>query len=730
MDTFNTPYYRRSRTLISLVLFLQNIPISYASSFFINKGLGNPAVYNTTDRKDKKNQARTPYGKETSSIDPPIPVNITNLEDIGTAATSSIAKGFTWANNALTQELYPSLSNSLALGIAYVSQSLGNPLAVSASIATQSGTPEMGAYTPNAVIQYDLQDAVAYVYNGIMNPKTVLVKNYLDNNPGVQNVFVNQNQYALSVPSTNLQNKKDSDSKVTYSSGTTVTAVSLNINNLLTGQDGADLTRTDSYAAYVVLNELTAAQLMSCAASLKKESSSSSSSTSANVSTSTPADSNITAYTTLTCSIPQAACMITNTVYNIIPMIIARLDQANPQSGEKLSDSDPNLYNKLATLLTSTPITNLQNTYNMQTTKSECIGANASDYPSVSNTVAMKDLATTAKILGLSNTLLNQAVKKQIAVAVINNFKTNGETLVENQQDTSLPQMFSLTATSDIDTLLNHNSYIGLPSNATVCTLKVEPSQQTLAEKQLAIEASTLVNYLSAADSLPDPVVSDIPIESNIAYFAGGVGMVDNTDNFNSSDATTITNARTGYQTQHDAFVDMYKDQFSGFVANRSIPLGVLLDARYPRQNIITIPALFASDGTQLNPASSDPRAHGYIPEGETCTSKEIEHFAATYRLQPHNSGSQVTTSIWQQGISQQPNTGLLQKESLQLLAEIRADLYKEQQQLEKDLTIESLRALTGLANTQSDLIELHDKIETAIKDYIMGGSSDSSPGS
>ena len=731
METFNKLHHRRNHTIIiSLLLSLQTVQVAYASTFFMNKGFGKPDTYNANDRKNKRNKSRTPYGKETSSIDPPIPVNITNLQDIGDAATTSIATGYTWANDSLTQELYPSLANSLALGIVFVSESLGNPLTVNASVAAQSGTPEMGPYTENAVIQYDLQDAVEYVYNSIMNPITILVTNYLNNNTGVQSVFANQNQYALTVPSTNLQNKQTSDGQVTYSSGTTVNTVSLNINNLLTGQDATNLTKSDSFAAYMVLNELTAAQLASCAASLKIQGSSSSSSSSTSVTTNSSSTSNVDSYTTLTCSIAQAACMITNTVYNIIPTIITRLDQTNPTSGKTLSSTDPNLYNNLNTLLTSKSITNLENTYNMQTTKSDCIGANASDYPSVSSTVAIKDLGTTTKILQLANKLLKQAVKKQIAVAVIDNFKANGETLEQNQQNASLPQMFSLTGTTDIDTLLSHNSYIGLPSNSTICTLKVDPSEQTLAEKQLAIEAATLVNYLSEASTLPDPVVSNIPIDSNIAYIGGGVGAVDNTNNFSSSDATTITNSRTGYQTSHDTYVNMYKDQFSGFITNRSIPLGMLLDTRYPRQNIITIPALFASDGTLLNSTSSDPRASGYIPQGETCTSKEIENFAATYRLQPHYSGSQITTSIWQQTVSQQPNTGLLQKESLQLLAEIRADLYKEQQQLEKDLTLESLRALTGLANTQSDLMAIHGKIETAIKDYIMGGSSNSSSGS
>jgi hypothetical protein len=733
METFNPSYTRRSHAImISLLLSLHSVQAT-ASTGFLGKAFGNPSSYNTEDRKTKrKGKTRTPYGKETSSIDPPIPVNVTNLEDIGDAATSSIATGYTWTSDSLTQELYPSLSNSLALGIVYVAESLGNPLAVNASVAAQSGTPMMGPYTANAVIQYDLQDSVDYVYNRIIYPLDTNITTYLNANPSTTSIFVNQTgDYALGVVSQNLQNTQTSDSQVTYSSGTTVNTVSLNINNLITPTDGTNLTKSDSYAAYLALNELTAAQLISCAASLKiqgsSSNSSSSSSSSTTVTTSTSSTNNVASYTTLACSIPQAACMITNTVYNIIPTILTRLDQNNAITGEPLSTSDPNLYNHLTTLLTSTPIENLQTTYNMQTTKSDCLDANASDYPSVSNSVAMKDLATTALILEMANKGLKQVVKKQIAVAIINNMQTNGATLAQNQQNATLPQMFSLTGTSDINTLLSHDSYIGIPSNSTVCSLKVDPSQQTLAEKQLAIEAATFVDYLSDASTLPDPVVADIPITSDTAYIGGGVGLVDNTSNFSSSDASNITNSRTGSQTQHDTYTDMYKTQFAGFITNRSIPLGMLLDVRYPRQNIITVPALFASDGTQLNPTNSDPRASGYIPQGETCTSKEIESFAAHYRLQPQNSGDQITTSIWQQTISQQPNTGLLAKESLQLLAEIRADLYKEQRQLEKDLTIESLRALTGLANTQADLIGIQNKIHDTIKDYIMGSSSNSS---
>ncbi|MEL0011683.1 MAG: hypothetical protein VW868_09105, partial [Bacteroidota bacterium] len=214
MEMFAKSYRPSHTILVSLLLSLQTISISYASLTYTQKALGNSDSFNANKRKNKTRKA---YGKETSNISPPIPITITNLEDIGNAATSSIATGYTWTGTALTQELYPTLSNSLALGLVFVSEKLGNPLAMSTSIAVQTGTPTMGPYSPSSVITYDLTDTTAYVYSSIMFPETILITNFLNTNSSTQSVFANQNGYAMGVPAQNLANKQASDSQASVS---------------------------------------------------------------------------------------------------------------------------------------------------------------------------------------------------------------------------------------------------------------------------------------------------------------------------------------------------------------------------------------------------------------------------------------------------------------------------------------------------------------------------------
>ena len=134
-------------------------------------------------------------------------------------------------------------------------------------------------------------------------------------------------------------------------------------------------------------------------------------------------------------------------------------------------------------------------------------------------------------------------------------------------------------------------------------------------------------------------------------------------------------------------------------------------------------------------PTSTTSPRPGYIPVGEICTSQEIEHFLASYRLKGKvkraSSGDvEVTTNNWQQGISSQKNNGIIQKEEALLLAEIRYQLYQEQKQLEQELANESISLILNLGSNSKELSTIFIDMDSTVKAYVSGGGQQSSSSS
>ncbi|MEE3003054.1 MAG: hypothetical protein VX335_01755 [Pseudomonadota bacterium] len=717
-----------------ITLEVANASAAFNSTNFFNRGMGLPS---TSGRSSSSSATKSsgPYGVEKSSMDP-IPVTVENIPDISQSVSNAILDLYTFTEDSTISTLYPILSNALSNGLVATGSMVGNPLSSAKSVAVQTGVPLSTPYSSNAAILFNLTDMVQHTFDCIIYPTTTSITSYLTNSPSIQTVFASQTQYTSDVASTNLSNCQKNDSATTYtSSGTSVETAKININDILSQQYANDIVKTKSWANWFIINQLTMEQLQSCVTSLIIQNSSSSSSSGGSNAPNTNASTygNAAAYTNVKCTIQEAVCMMTNAVYGITNGQISKLGETQGSSQKYLKDTDPKAYNDLMTLFTADNIVNLQNKYNLQTTNSSCLGVNASSYASPSVTTAQTDAQSIGKTLMEANKIIANLIKKEIAGGIM-------KTLAEKQGQASqnynsdVQQAYVLTATADVNTLLGHNSLIGIPTSSTVCTSKATSSDdESFNEKRLAVEASTFVDLLSDTDSIPSGITPSIPFDSGIAAIGGGIGLLNNANNFSSSDSSTISSNRTSSKQSLDQQSEQFSDQFLSYTTNRSVPLGILNDAQTRRQNIYQIPQYIDSYGNVLNPVSSDPSKSGYIPLGETCTSAEIENFDATYRLKPvasqtDTSGATVETNSWQKGIYTEQSAGILNKEQALLLAEIRYQLYKEQKQLEQELAIESINLLQVLGKNVGNLTTVHSDMVKAVKSWMIGGGGDSQP--
>jgi len=362
----------------------------------------------------------------------------------------------------------------------------------------------------------------------------------------------------------------------------------------------------------------------------------------------------------------------------------------------------------------------LQSTYNKNINFSDCLNADESSYNTQSDSVVMTNVEAVNTMLSQALTPITAYNRGNIASAIVSYLSSNSSSSSSNSDD--VPMMYTLTDAFNLNTLTNNASLIGSPSTASICTLKLDPSEQTLDDKRKAINASTLLSYLSNLSSIPNAISPDIAIESDVAAIGGGFGSLNNTNNFSSADATTITSNRSISKVQVDKTVSTYNDTFSSYISSIGVPLDVLANSQNKRQNQILIPALYDTDGTQINSVSSDPYATGYIPAGESCTSAEIDHFTANYRLTPLDNSSSIETSPWLKQIQTESDSGLLQKQQNVLLAEIRSQLYQEQEQLETQVVMQAISLLSQINSKSGVLTSLKNDLDKAISKFNNGG--------
>ena len=673
--------------------------------------------------------SRQVYGKEKSSMTP-IPVDVMNIPDFGDSVTTAFLNSYTYSAAATTAELYPVLSSLLSRGITNIIESLPNSLNTETAVSVLTGTPLGSPYSSDAVVNFNLTDMVSHVFNCIVYPITSSVDKVLQSG-STQSVFANQIQYSTDVAGINYNNCKTNDQNNSYNSNSNLQTASLNINNILSAQEGSNLTSPTGWLSTLITNELQIAQLESCRISLKIQSGSSSSSGGGNVSnTNASTYGNVAGNTLILCSIPQGACMVTNVVNNIIPSQITALDDYIPGTGKTLKELYPVSYNNLTKDYSSDSITSLKASYDMSTTNTNCLGANSSSYSNAPSSANLQsDLQTVVNSLKQANKEIAKIVKKQIAESILQTMAENKGNKNNSQSD-DIPQIYTITSTADIDSLLGYNSLIGTPTNKYVCTLKPEsPSDSTLNQKRLAIEASALVSYITGLNNIINPIIDGMPFDSSIAAMGGGFGSIDNTKNMDSSNASTIDTNRTNSVQNYNSNLDQFNTSFSSYAAMTSPALGVLNDIQNSRQNSIQIPAFTDSSGKIMNAANSSASTPGYISAGEICTSKEIDNFDASYRVKGVvNSSQSVTTNAWQQSIAAQTNNGLLSKEEVILLAEIRLQLYRTQKQLEHELVLASLENLNNMSDVGKELTTINNNINTAIKSFITGGGGDNTP--
>ncbi len=670
--------------------------------------------------------SRQQYGVEKSSMNP-IPVDVMNIPDFGDSVTTAFLNSYTYSSTATTAELYPVLSSLLSRGITDIIESQPNPLNSETAVSVLTGTPLASPYSSDAVVNFNLTDMVSHVFNCVVYPITSSVDQALQSG-SVQSVFANQVQYSTNVASINYNNCKTTDQNNSYNSSSNIQTASLNINNILSAQEGSNLTTSTGWTSALITNELQIAQLESCRLSLKIQSGSSSSSGGGNV-TNTNASTygNVAGNTLVLCSIPQAACMITNIVNNILPSQMTALDNYIPGTQKTLKELNPVSYNNLTKDYSSKSISTLQASYNMSTNNTSCLGANSSSYSNAPSSANLQsDIQTVVNSLKQADKEIVKIVKKQIAKSILQTMKDN-QGNNNNNQSNDIPQMYTITSTADIDTLLGHNSLIGTPNKNYVCTLKPEsPSDSTITQKRLAIEASALVNDIAGLNNIINPIIDGMPFGSSIAAMGGGFGSIDNTSNMSSSDATTIDTNRTNSLQSYNSNLNQFNTSFSSYVAMTSPALGILNDIQNSRQNSIPIPTFMDSSGNIMNPANSSTTP-GYISAGEICTSKEIDNFDASYRVKGIvNSSQSVTTNAWQQSVAAQTNVGYLNKEEVLLLAEIRLQLFRTQKQLEHELVLESLNNLNSLTEVGKELATINSDIDKAIKSFITGGGGSS----
>ena len=663
------------------------------------------------------------YGIETANPpSPPVPVKIMNYPDIGTSISDAILAGYTYESTSLVTQLYPILSNAIAYGISRQVAEQANPLNEALAIASQTGTNLQSDYSYNQAVTFNLNDTTSYVYQGLLYPLTSSINAELSNNTSLDTVFANMDNYAMSVPALNYSNIKDNDNN-TSNNGTTYTQATMNINELISTSDGSNLTDKRGFLAWEVLIRLMSLQLDSCNTSLtiQNDSSSSSSSSSSSMDTTTSTYGLIPAKTNQTCSNQAAQCMITYTVQQIIPSLLTAMKSTDSYTRSNLMTSNPVEYNTLVGILTSDSMSSLQSSYNKNINFSECLNADASSYNTRSDSIVMTDLDTVGTMLSQTLAPISQYNRQNIATAIMSYLSSHSSSSSSTSSD-DIPMMYTLTDAFNLNTLTNNASLIGSPSSASICTLKLEPNEQTLDDKRQAINASTLLSYLSNFGSIPSAISPEITIDASIAAIGGGFGSLNNTNNFNSADATTITSNRSTSKMKVDKTVSTYNDTFSTYIAPLSTSLDVLADSQNRRQNQVIIPALYDTNGTQINSASSDPYTTGYIPAGESCTTAEIDQFTAQYRLTPIDDSSTVETSPWLKSIQTQNNSGLLLKQQNQLLAEMRGQLYQEQEQLETQLIMQAISLLAQISGSTSVLTTLKTDIDDAITKFNNGG--------
>ena len=256
-------------------------------------------------------------------------------------------------------------------------------------------------------------------------------------------------------------------------------------------------------------------------------------------------------------------------------------------------------------------------------------------------------------------------------------------------------------------------------------------NQQAIAKKY--------INYLSGVNNLPDPIVAQLPIDIGTAFVGGGVAPVDST-NFTSTGVNDIYSSRLQKKVEYDNFKKQYESQYEAYRASLSIGLSNLMNSFSSRNDVIKIPSLRGPDGNIINAAPSSSSSSSknkapvnYITNDQMCTSMEIEKIAATWRTQANPStkssktNPEFVTSEWQNSVLNETKTGLLAKEEVILLAEIREQLFNDYLQQERILATLSAMQMNTLSTKSKDLLDMYNKMQDTINEYIEGGKSEQS---
>jgi hypothetical protein len=653
-------------------------------------------------------------GLAQSQISPALPVAISpeNITDITTALQQEIAssgKDNGSSNPALANNTISALNKSITYG------STAEPI-VSAALEMQTGVP-----MPNhkGAVVYNLSQAVNYVFNCLVNP---LTSDAATNLASGKALITNQQAYTSGILSSNLSQCKTAANS---SSNQSNTSQDLNINDLVCSQaqNASKLTSSSEWGTLYATNQLQKLQLSACGDSLKKQAlSASSSSSDASASTTSNIASsvgNVIAYASSdnACYYYNGACQISNYIQNILPTITTKLN-------DSLSDIPVDIAKNITDILTSRNIVNLTSSYTYTANLNNCLDAQPSSYSGTNNNSVEADVINLSAIIDDLNLEIKKLFVSQITDVVTSCITQTTDPM--SYDSSTIPSYTTTTNLYSLDTLLGPDTYIGKPTNdISTCSDKSLSSSSYIFPAQ--INAQLYIDHLISKNSIPNPILSDVPSDASVAFLGGGIGLV-STDNFASSDVNTITNQRSTLATTIAQKKTSFNKSYAGYSAATSVGSYVLHSMYSNRQNMITIPSITNPNNNQVINSSSTTDALGqpnFIQAGQVCTSQEIARRAALWRLNPIKDTRDSTVaynSAWQSAIIGEVNPIKLQREKLYLLAEIREDLFKQYTEKETQLALSSMQLFNALSKKGADLNKTLQSLKSNIKLWVSGG--------
>ena len=287
--------------------------------------------------------------------------------------------------------------------------------------------------------------------------------------------------------------------------------------------------------------------------------------------------------------------------------------------------------------------------------------------------------------------------------------------------------------------LLRLDSF-GLPSDSSPMHCSTKNAYQQAAMTAIA---NNEIDKLSSTIETPAYLQSsDMPIGINDIIAGGSIGSALNQNNtINYATAIPdILKARSQASQDLKALALMYNTALKSFSAQKSLALQNLRMLVTKRSQLVTVPTFYnpmqlknqcanginnatTSDDCSFQTPFTNINTGWNITDGQQCSLAELERIEAEWRQQPftNDSGAQIL-SPWMQQIQYMTGTEIARAQNF-LLAEIREQIYNNNQLRERINTTKSVSYIVELSEKKKAMYQMLKNIASSEQTYINGGT-------